>query len=264
MHTHLPLAGHTVWVILLSLGAIGMARFVPAVGDIAGKIGNLVFSRGRYGPTIRRRAVPVNTRTTAQRATRGMMSAASSYWRQIICPAGNDVRWNAFAANFPIHQGKGNKTAVTVTGQAFSVAINALRARCGLVHTPYAPDTWGTDQPTGVTAATLTGVSMIISAIAGVTLDATHGVLVKATGPLPKGVRFIGKSKYRFVTFIPPTASLPLDVTAAYCGVFGGLSPQGTVIGLSVQVVKVLTATGITGVPTCCPGQPVFARMVCA
>jgi hypothetical protein len=241
-----------------------MARFVNTVGEIAGKVGNLVFTRGRYGGVLRRRAVPVNTRTEAQRASRGMMAGAAAYWRQNICAAGNDVRWNAFAANFPIHQGRGTKQAVTVTGEAFAVAINALRAKCGLAPTPYAPDTWGTDQPTSVTAATLTGVSMIISAIGGVTLDATHGVMVKATGPLSRGVRFIGKSKYRFVKFIPPTATLPLDVTAEYCAVFGGLSPKGTMIGLSVQVVKVKTNATPAAADTCCPGQPVFARMICA
>jgi len=241
-----------------------MARFVNSLGAIAGKVGNLVFTRNRYGEVLRRRAVPVNTRTAAQRLARGIMSGASAYWRQIIAPAGNDVRWNAFAANFPLHQGKGTKQAITVTGQAFAVAINALRARCGLAPTPYAPDTWGTNQPTSVTAATLTGVSMIISAIGGVTLDSTQGVMVKATGPLSPGVSFIGKSKYRYIKFIPPTASLPMDVTAEYCQVFGGLSPKGTMIGLSVNVVKVRTNGTGAAADTCCPGQPVFARMICA
>jgi hypothetical protein len=191
------------------------------------------------------------------------MSGASSYWRQTIAPNGCDVKWNAFAANFPLHQGKGTKQAVTVTGQAFSVAINALRARFGLSSCINPPDTWGTDQPTSVTAAAVGETSLIISAIGGVTLDATHGVLIKATGPLSRGVGFIGKSKYRTIATTGPTVTLPLNVTTAYNAVFGAVPLKDTAMGLSFQVVKLLTTT-TSGVTTACPGQPVFAKLVCS
>jgi hypothetical protein len=240
-----------------------MAKFVPAIGDVAGKIGNLVFSRNRYGPTIRRRAVPVNLRSTAQRKTRGILSAASAYWRQMIAPNACDVKWNVFAANFPLHQGKGTKTAVSVTGQAFSVAVNALRYLFGASACINPPDTWGTDQPTGVTAAAVAETSLIISAIPGVTLDATHGVMVKATGPLSRGVSFIGKSKYKFIAALAPTQTLPIDVSAAYKAVFGNIPLKDTAMGVSVQVVKLLTTT-TSGVTTACPGQPVFTKIVVA
>lgn len=240
-----------------------MAKFVNSIGDISGKIGNLVFTRNRYGAVIRRRAVPVNTRTSAQRKTRGWLSAASAYWRGVIAPNGCDLKWNAFAANFPLHQGKGTKTAVTVTGQAFSVAVNALRALFGVSSCINPPDTWGTDQPTSVTAAAVGETSLIISAIAGVTLDASHGIMVKATGPLSRGVGFIGKSKYKFIAAIPPTATLPLDVSSAYNAVFGKVPLKDSAMGISVQVVKLLT-TATSGVTTACPGQPVFAKLICS
>jgi hypothetical protein len=246
-----------------------MAKFVPAVGDISGKIGNLVFSRNRYSPTIRRRAVPVNTRTSTQRKTRGFLSAASAYWRQVIAPSGNDIAWNAFAANFPLHQGKGTKSAVTVTGQAFSVAINTMRSLLGLSAISSPPDTWGTDQPSGVTAAAIGTTSIIISAIAGVTVDASMAVLVKATGPLSAGVKFIGKSKYRYIgAYTGANATLPIDITNDYNNVYGGVPYKKSCVGLSLQIVKIKTYLGVSpapdGPPTACPGQPVFIKLVCS
>jgi len=239
-----------------------VAKFVNAIGDVSGKIGNLVFTRNRYSAVIRRRAVPVNTRTAPQRQQRGFLSAASAYWRGIIGSTGSQNAWNTFAANFPLHQGKGTKSAVYVTGQAFSVAINAMRSLFGLTAINHPPDTWGTDQPSAVTAAAIASTSLTISAIAGVTLDATHGVLVKATGPLSRGINFIGKSKYRTILATGPTVTLPLDCSAGYSAVYGNIPYKNSVIGVSVQVVKVKTATGITGADTACPGQPVFAKLV--
>lgn len=244
-----------------------MARFVNSIGAIAGKVGNLVFTRNRYGEVLRRRGVPVNTRTAAQRLSRGNLSGAAAYWRGVIAPAGNDVAWNAFAANFPLHQGKGTKQAVTVTGEAFSVAINALRARLGLAPLSAPPDTWGTEQPTSVTAAAVGTTSIIISAVGGVTLDASHALMVKATGPLSAGISFIGKSKYRYIkAYTSPT--FPLDITNDYNAVYGGVPYKKSMVGLSVQVVKVKTYLGVAPAPdgpgTACPGQPVFAKMICS
>lgn len=239
-----------------------MARFVPAIGDIAGKVGNLVFTRGRYGPVLRRRAVPVNVKTGPQRLTRGQLAGAAAFWRQNISAAGTVLAWNAFAQNFPIHQGKGNRQALYVTGEAFSVAINALRARFGSPPLLSPPDTWGTDQPTSVTAACVGATSIIISAIGGVTLDATHVLMVKATGPLSKGISFIGKSKYRLI-YTGATPTLPLTLNTNYQAVFGNLPTKGGCIGLSVQVIKAYTSLGPPlGPDTACPGQPVFIRMV--
>lgn len=240
-----------------------MAKFVPTLGDISGRIGNAVFSRNRYGPTIRRRAVPVNVKSVAQRRTRGLLSGASAYWRQIIAPNSCDLKWNTFAANFSLHQAKGTRSAVFVTGQAFSIAVNALRALFGVSSCINPPDTWGTDQPTGVTAAAVGETSLIISALAGVTLDASHGVLIKATGPLSVGVSFIGKSKYKFIAALTPTQTLPIDVSSAYNAVFGKVPLKGSAIGISVQVVKLLTTT-TSGITTACPGQPVYAKLICS
>lgn len=239
-----------------------MARFVNSIGAIAGKVGNLVFTRNRYGEVLRRRAVPVNVRSSAQRASRAHMASAAAYWRQNICASNTDPAWNAFAANFPLHQGKGTKQAVIVTGEAFSVAINSLRLRLGLPAQISPPITWGTDQPSAVTAAAVGGVSLIVSALAGVTMTAQHYLIVRATGPLSRGVRFIGKSKYRMI-YGALNPALPLNLNAEYQAVFGNLPQTGGMLGVSVQVVKCYTALGppVTG-DTCCPGQPVFIRVI--
>jgi hypothetical protein len=238
-----------------------MAKFIPAVGDISGKIGNLVFSRNRYGPTIRRRAVPVNVRSIAQRLTRGILSHASAYWRQVIEPSNTAIAWNAFAANFPLHQGRGTKAAVVVTGQAFSVAINSMRALLGLTPCVSPPQTWGNNQPQSVTAACVGATSITMSAIGGITPDASDAFLIKCTAPISRGVRFIGKSKYR-VIYKGAIAALPLDLTAQFQAVYANLPAVGSVIGLSLQVVKVFTGAAGAGLPTACPGQPVYIRIV--
>ncbi len=239
-----------------------MARFVNSIGAIAGKVGNLVFTRGRYGEVLRRRAVPVNVRTAPQRLSRGHLAAAAAFWRQNIALAGTALAWNAFAANFPLHQGKGTKQAVMVSGEAFAVAINSLRARFGSPMLLSPPDTWGTDQPTSVTAACVGGVSLSLTAVGGVTLDATHVLMVKATGPLSRGVAFIGKSKYKLI-FIAATPALPIDLATSYQAVFGNLPVKGAAIGVAIQVIKAYTKLGPPlGPDTACPGQPVFTRIV--
>jgi hypothetical protein len=239
-----------------------MAKFVNAIGAISGKVGNLVFSRNRYGEVLRRRAVPVNVRSAMQRLSRGHLAAAAAHWRQDIAIAATGTAWNAFAANFALHQGKGTKQAVFVTGEAFSVAINALRARFGSPMIVSPPDTWGTDQPTSVTAACVGATSLIISAIGGVTLDASHVLKVMATGPLSRGISFIGKSKYRQI-FIGATPALPLNLNAEYQAVFGNLPVKASALGLAVQVIKAYTRVGPPlGPDTACPGQPVFTRLV--
>jgi hypothetical protein len=238
-----------------------MARFTPILGNIAGSIGANTFTRNRYGMVIRRRAVPVNVRSIAQRLTRGILSAASAFWRQVIEPSNTAIAWNAFAANFALHQGKGNKTAVFVTGQAFSVAINSMRSLLGLPAIVSPPQTWGTDQPTSITAACVGATSIIMSAIGGVTPDASDMFLIKCTSPISRGVRFIGKSKFR-VIYKGAIAALPMDLTAQYQAVWSNLPATGSVIGLSLQIVKVKTLPAGAGLDTACPGQPVYVRLV--
>jgi hypothetical protein len=235
-----------------------MAKFVNSIGAISGKVGNLVFTRNRYGEVLRRRGVPVNPKTMAQRLSRSQLGAASALWKTTIIPAGFGPTWNDFAANFPLHQGKGNKQAVLVTGQAFSVAINCLRSKMSLAPITSPPGTWGTDQPSSVTADIVTPTSVIISAIGGVTLDATDAVMVKATWTHSGGKSFIGKSAYKLIVIKQPPITLPIDITTDWVKVFGQIPPAGAYISLSVQVVKIKTDTTITGQQTACPGQPVY------
>jgi hypothetical protein len=197
----------------------------------------------------------------AQRLTRGIMSAASAYWRQVIEPSNTAIAWNAFAQNFPLHQGKGTKTSVFVTGQAFSVAINAMRMLLGLAPTVSPPQTWGCNQPTSITAACIGSTSIIMSAIGGVTPDASDNFLIKCTSPLSRGVRFIGKSKFR-VIYKGAIAALPMDLTSQYQAVWSNLPFKDSVIGLSIQLVKVKTGAAGAGVDTACPGQPVYTRLI--
>ena len=92
----------------------------PAIGALSGSIGGDTFSHNRGGPYIRRRAIPVNPKTSPQVNIRAILAGASANWREI--PATNKLAWNTWAAAHPITNALGN--AIYLSGHQAFIQLN--------------------------------------------------------------------------------------------------------------------------------------------
>jgi hypothetical protein len=237
-----------------------MAKFLGTLGEISGKVGNVVFTKGRYGGVLRRRAVPVQPRSPNQRGQRAILSAAATLWRNRISPIGNALAWNEFAKNFPLRSAKGTKAALYVTGAVFSIAINTMRKTLGTTFLLAPPPNWDARQPLGF-VATLTGGATLVLTSLDLPVDPAPGdvLLIRATGPLPRGVSYVGKGKYRIVA-TPLVSALPYDMTNDYIAQYGVIPVSGQKVGIEVQVVRI-ASNPYNASPqaddTACPSEPI-------
>jgi YVTN family beta-propeller protein len=187
-----------------------MAKFVPALGDISGKIGNLVFARNCYGPLIRRRAVPVQARTPARATARGRMSAASSLYRQQIYPGGFGPAWIAFAANFPYRGAIGSPSALYLTGHSFSVGINTNRFLLDQAPILEPPDDWGSSipdpsqTPYALEVVCISGTTLLVRMLPAPFDLADCGYIIRATSVLPGGIANPPDAAFRVIKVSPP------------------------------------------------------------
>lgn len=70
-------------------------------GEIRGSIGGKVYSRNRYGPYIRNRAVPINPNTARQQAARLNFSDCAVLWSNTLTAA-QRTAWNLYGASVSV------------------------------------------------------------------------------------------------------------------------------------------------------------------
>ena len=180
-----------------------MAKFTPILGQISGKIGGLVFTRNRYGPMIRSRGVPVNPHTPRRSTSSARLSAASAFYRAYISRLGEQAPWIEFAKNFAYRTMRDGTTPLFLTGQAFSVGVNAVRMEMDLPPTLQPPDDWGAvpSDPAQVAysaEAICVPGTQLICRLAPVPFNLTRcGALIRATAPLPLGIANPNVSDFR-------------------------------------------------------------------
>lgn len=99
-----------------------MAKFIAGnlAGMISGKIGNLVFSHGRYGPIIRTRVKPVITTSSYTEATRNIMTTCSRAWAALT--EDQKTAWKTWSNSNPITDRLG--TSQTLSPHAAYNQIN--------------------------------------------------------------------------------------------------------------------------------------------
>lgn len=196
-----------------------MAKFVPMLGDITGKLGNVVFTRNRYGPMIRTRAVPVQARTPRRATARARLSAASALYRSTIAPLGYGPQWIAFAANFPYRGSIGSPSALYLTGQSFETGINTIRYLLGQPAVLQPPDDWGSYWPdplqsvNSLESICVPGVSLIVR-MNPTPFDITDcGVIIRATPPLPAGYSKPRLDSWRTLSTLQPIGYTRTGIT---------------------------------------------------
>lgn len=143
-----------------------MAKITPGpiVGQISGKVGTVVFSRGSYGSYLRVTTMPVRVQTAATLDVRGRFAFVSKKWA-ILSPE-NRLAWKTWAQTNPIIDRLGNSQ--TLAGNAAFVQLNTriLQALGAVILVPPVAGS-----PPGLTSASI--VSDVSSHTATITFAAT-------------------------------------------------------------------------------------------
>lgn len=201
--------------------------FSPLVGQVRGKAGSVVFTKGRSGATVRTRVKPKNPRTTGQAAQRNLLTTTARQFKNLS--TSNAAAWNAAAALVVFHNG--------VTGAAYHPSgmtyYNKLSIR-------YLESTPAGTPPTTPPSSAFAGDTITITAAGGsgaitFTGSAQQGAGIKTyflTQRLASANRQPSPKGYR-VTKIAAIPATPFQVTDSL--------PAGI---YAVGYFFVLTATG--------------------
>jgi hypothetical protein len=105
-----------------------MAKITPGplAGVVSGKIGNTVFSRGRYGPYIRNRMIPTSSQSTATLDVRNRLSALSKAWGAVA--AASKVAWKTWAATNPVIDRLGASQVLSANAAFIQLNAHAIQA----------------------------------------------------------------------------------------------------------------------------------------
>ena len=213
----------------------------------SGKLGGIVASHNRNGQYFRQHKIPVNTRTTAQKAVRNSLQAFSSAFKSLT--AAQIAGWNALGLTVTLKSKVG--TAYHPTGQQLFVSCNKHLANVGITvqlsDAPTIPSIPGmttfTGSPTG-NGTTVTDWGLATTP----NLDAGYAVQIRATAAMSSGRTFVGKSAYRNLWGVQPAPTQPSNaaIFAAYVARFGPLPASGQV-GFQMRYVD--PVSGFAGTP---------------
>lgn len=182
---------------------------VPQSGSVAG----VTSSRNRYGQYRRTKAIPVNPNSPKQAAVRANFGTLSTLWQQL--DDGARTEWKDWADTHTFTDSLGQ--SITLSGFAWFMRAGQSLFAVGQAATGVAPTTDNAVDP-GIAIASLTTSAMTVSFTAAIP---TGGFLeVQATPDVSQG-RYFAQG-FRTIAVEQDDATSPLNVSAAYNGVFGG------------------------------------------
>lgn len=191
------------------------ATFVPMLGDLAGSMGDVVFSHNKGGAYVRRRAIPTNPTTGKQTLARSALSGLSSRWQDLSDAQRQE--WTMWAEGHPVTNRAG--MAVTLTGQQAYIACNARLSQCGGTVLDSCPLT---NTPSDLDTVTVGAVA------------ATDVFTVTFTGTVPSGGRLLlwqtlpaaagnnpNRRQARLIGYTDADPTSPATLTSPYSGIAG-------------------------------------------
>jgi hypothetical protein len=220
-----------------------MAKYIGTLtSDARGKVGGIVFSRGRNGTNLRAHVIPINPSTALQTGVRGTLAASQGAWRALN--AFQRTSWQSFASYFiwanPLGQ-LYTPTGLQLWAQAY---INA--AAFGT--TP--PATWSGAVPilAPLVALALTryGYDLYCAASDAGGYHVAPWILY-SSGPVSPVVNYVKKTsrKFMFSTY----SSVNVQFSAPYVDAYGVLPAIGRVLalrGVAVDATTFISATPLT------------------
>jgi len=107
-----------------------MAIFTSTVyGEIRGSVGGNVYSRNRFGPYVRNRAVPVNPQSSRQTIIRSIFANLALRWRESLNQDQRD-QWDVYGDNVLVKNRLG--LDIKLTGFNHYIRSNSIRQLNGL------------------------------------------------------------------------------------------------------------------------------------
>ena len=209
-----------------------MAKAVlgPAVTDVRGQLGGLVFSKGATGAILRTNKKPKTSATTAQYHLRGSLAAFANRWDNVLTETYRQD-WR----NFTLLHTRTDQLlkTYTLTGFAMFVSVNQALKQVGLAAMDDAPLSYSVGTPAPLTV-TWTSPSGPLKVDSPGSEPGTHDVpAIWAAQMLPPG-RIKNANKLRFLQSFTANTSGPWDITTAYTNKFGAFI-LGKGITLMVQ-----------------------------
>lgn len=211
---------------------MGKISYAAWVDDVAGKVGNAVFQRGRAGNIVRKRSIPINPRTTAQVAARALMSTQSKVWRTLT--ESQRTAWDNAAASAEWTQTDSFGNPFQLSGEQLylKLNLNLLDISATPITSPPSKAEF-TAIVLGAITIAVTGPAFTI-AFTG-TLDASETLVVSASPQVSAGV--MSAKSVRFAAIMDYTSTSPIDAQSAYEAAFGA-PVAGQKIFVRVEMVS--------------------------
>jgi hypothetical protein len=213
-------------------------KYVPGlmVGQLSGKAGSTVASRGRFGSYFRTRNMPTNPNTLAQQTARDRLSYISKGWSTLTNV--ERASWDSAAAAIPIADTLG--AIYYQSGFDYFCGVNSYLSVYSGANTfstllPAAP------APAAIATAALTFVGGTSASLAYTTTPLAAGtkMVIECTAPMSPGRSYIRKSDYRQIFITAAAAASPADIFSAYEARFGDTtSLAGKVVHFRVYALN--------------------------
>lgn len=194
------------------------AQFGTIVVAASGSVGGQTFSRNRYGPYVRTKAMPVNPNTAFQQAVRTIMAGLMTAWRDTLTDE-QRAAWTTYAENTPVPGKFGESTILT--GNAMYARCNVPRLQAGLARVDPGPTTFGVDSftaPVPTADASDDEVSVAYTNTDDWAGEVGGALLIYLSRPKGPGINFF-KGPYQYAgkvagAALPPTS--PEVITAPF------------------------------------------------
>lgn len=220
-----------------------MAKFTPGplAGAISGSVGGSTFSHNRYGPYIRRRAIPVTSTTEEALAAKARFTSQSQAFSALT--AAQKLGWEEYALHNPVTDALGMTQPLTA-----NVAFISLNTRLLLIGE--APITVPPILTNPAPLLTLSqtadiGIGTFELAYTATPLGATGALYIWAVVVSSSGVKWV-ENALRFVGISAKAQASPFDHEALVTARFG--VPQvGQTVHVRVHVID--TTNGLVSAP---------------
>lgn len=209
------------------------------VAEIRGKIGATVFSRNHAGAYIRERVTPINPQTVAQTVVRTFFTATAQAWRSLTSV--QRLMWHTAVNSFKATDIFGD--VKTLTGSQLYQKLNLNIRNIGgtPISVPPTPEAVPVmDSMSFVSDVSDDTVIVTYSPV----IPATVTVELFATAPMSAGKNFVKSEFKKLGNYLAADVS-PLDVTAEYKAIFGGVGSVGQKIFIKAR--PIVTLSGIAG-----------------
>ena len=220
-----------------ALGKIILSDFIS---DIRGKVGGTVYSRNRYGAYRKPLVIGVQPNTQAQKDQREKFSLATKLYGTLT--SSQLLAWY-WLANSKVFSEKGH--SFSLSPSALFTKLNTYIKLIGEDMITDCPD-WV--EPNGfetfsVDVDVTPGTEKIAVSFSAL-ISVNEKVLLMATAPYSKSVKFVGKDKYRVIAVKDSTFLTGGDITNDYIDLFGKLPETGKMVAFKAKRVRI--SNGVT------------------